>query len=108
MPRRNKTTRRPQARRKADGTHGSSRAPAPDITQMVVPKGRCHFRTRNPKGKLIFTEAEAERALKQAQASRARRGSAYAEERTYACPEGGCGGWHLTSRSTYQQHSVAP
>ena len=66
-----------------------------------MPKGKCYFRSRY--GKLIFTEAEAGKALRQAQANRERHGSGHREERTYACPEGGCGGWHLTSRKTYEE-----
>lgn len=50
---------------------------------------------------MIFTEADANKALAQAQADRARRGSQHVEKRAYACPPGGCGGYHLTSRETF-------
>lgn len=63
-----------------------------------MPKGRCY--AGNPKGKLKFTEEDAPRALRQAQAKRIRTGSKNMEERTYQCPT--CGYWHLTSRKTYR------
>jgi len=99
MPRRNGRGGRPQARRVE--RKGYAGPPPPPITALVVPKGKCYFHNRH--GKLIFTEAEATKALRQAQAARERRGSGHREERTYQCPEGGCGGWHLTSRKTYEE-----
>jgi hypothetical protein len=104
MGRKNAANRRPQARRRVDGSAGGRRAgwtPPPPVEQLIVPKGRCYFRSR--KGKLIFTETEAARALRQAQQARASRGQTYTESRSYACPDGGCGGWHLTSRQTYTE-----
>lgn len=98
----NRTGRRPQARRRADGSTGGRAAgwsPPPPVETLVVPKGRCYFRSR--KGKLIFTAAEADKALRQAQNNRKRHSSAHVEQRSYACPEGGCGGWHLTSQEVY-------
>lgn len=85
-------------------THRPARKGAPPPTpleRLVVPRGRC-FRNSH-KGKLRFAEADATEALRQAQAKRARAGSAYSEERTYECKaaEGGCGDWHLTSRTEY-------
>lgn len=105
MARRNHRSARPQARRRADGTRFQSRPPAPDVEKLVVPKGKCFFRSR--KGKMIFTRVDAETALKQAQLDRVRRGSAYVEKRVYECPPGGCGGWHLTSRETYVERGQA-
>lgn len=105
MGRKNHRNSRPQARRKADGTKGQPRPPAPPIEKLVVPKGRCYFRSRH--GKLVFNREEAETALRQAQASRARRGTGHKESRIYECPEGGCGGWHLTSRTQYQERGQA-
>lgn len=103
----NRTGRTPQAKRRADGSRGGRIAgwtPPPPVETLVVPKGRCFFRSR--KGKMIFTEVEADRALRQAQQGRSSRGSGYQEKRAYPCPEGGCGGWHLTSRETYQERSA--
>lgn len=102
MSRRNHTKRRPQARRRADGLPTPKRSPnlkKTPIEEMVVPVGRCYFRSRY--GKLRFTEAEAEKALKQAKRNREVDGKAYAEARYYPCPEGGCGDYHLTSRVSY-------
>jgi hypothetical protein len=79
--------------------------PPVPIEDIVVPKGKCFYQAR--RGKLVFTKDEAATALKQAQHSRKRSGSAYAEKRVYACPEGGCGGYHLTSATTYQQRSAS-
>lgn len=102
MSRRNHRNSKPQARRREDGSKGQRnthvRVP---LEQMIVPKGKCYFRSRG--GKMIFTQEEARAALKQAQTGRRRAGSAYAEKRVYECPEGGCGGWHLTSRETYEE-----
>jgi hypothetical protein len=105
MGRRNHTRRKPQARRRADGTRFQSRPPAQPVETLVVPHGKCFYRSR--KGKMIFTQNEAEKALRQAQADRVRRGSAYVEKRVYECPEGGCGGWHLTSRETWVDREKA-
>lgn len=71
------------------------------VEDMVVPHGKCYLQSRRH-GKAIFlTEAEATKALNQAQAMRRRTGSGHAEKRFYQCPEGGCGGYHLTSREAY-------
>jgi hypothetical protein len=69
------------------------------VEALVIPHGRCFAFSR--KGKLKFTQAEAGTALKQAKASRARRGSKHTEERVYECP--GCGFWHLTSRTQFEE-----
>lgn len=108
MPRKNhRNGRTPQARRKTDGSTGGRRTapPPPPLSELVIPKGKCYWRSR--KGKMIFTQAEAQKALQQAQQARQRTGSAYAERRAYPCPEGGCGGYHLTSRETYQEKGGA-
>lgn len=107
MARKNhRSGRRPQARRRADGTTSGRRPPPLPIEQMIVPKGKCFFRARH--GKVIFrTEEEAQKALAQAQANRARKGTGHAESRYYSCPEGGCGGFHLTSRTTYEDRSAS-
>lgn len=106
MGRKNHRGARPQARRKADGTVGRRVAPPPPIEQMVVPQGRCFFRSRH--GKLRFTAEEVEKALRQAQVNRDRRGSAHREERYYPCDQpGGCGDFHLTSRTHYEERGQA-
>jgi hypothetical protein len=79
--------------------------PPPPVNQLIVPTGKCYFRSR--RGKLIFANEQiARKALQQAKAARQRAGSPYVERRAYACPQGGCGGWHLTSREAYQERSA--
>lgn len=100
MPRRNSNKRRiPQARRRYDGGPGGRMAawvPPVPVEVMVVPAGKCGR-------KLRFTKSQAEKALKQAQQSRANRGLASQERRVYECPR--CGDWHLTSRETWEDPS---
>ena len=68
---------------------------------LVVPDGQCSFKSRRPKARFA-TEEKAAQALKQAQKKREAVGSGNVEKRYYACPEGGCGGYHLTSREEYR------
>lgn len=70
------------------------------VEEMVLPDGQCEFQSKRPKARFA-TEARAAKALAQAQRQRARIGSGHVEKRYYACPEGGCGGYHLTSRETF-------
>lgn len=73
-----------------------------NVEKMVTPDGRCYFRNRS--GKDIFlTKEKAAQALRQVQAQRRRSGTGHVEKRYYRCPEGGCGGYHLTSRETYEE-----
>lgn len=87
---------------------GAIRPPRADIqrislTDLVLPDRQCLFQNpRRPKASFA-TQEKAERALIQAQQERARRGSAHVEKRVYRCPEGGCGGWHLTSRESFDE-----
>lgn len=77
-----------------------------DVEKMVTPDGKCFFRSKF--GKDIFlTETKAARALKQVQQQRLRQGTGHVEKRYYSCPEGGCGGFHLTSRETYEERGTA-
>lgn len=77
-----------------------------NVEKMVTPDGRCFFRNRF--GKDIFlTKEKAERALRQVQAQRRRSGTGHVERRYYKCPEGGCGGYHLTSRESYEERGKA-
>ena len=102
MSRRNHAKRHPQARRLANGmpsTKPNRKLLRTPIEEMVVPVGKCYFRSRY--GKLRFTKGEVDKALKQAQRNREVSGSTYSEERYYECPPGGCGDFHLTSRTSY-------
>lgn len=94
--------RRPQARRRTDGLPTPKRSPNMQrvpIEEMVVPVGKCYFRSRY--GKLRFTKDEVAKALRQAKHNREVSGNTYSEERYYECPPGGCGAYHLTSRTAY-------
>lgn len=87
---------------------GEQRLPEPmkqtrdRVEDLVIPDGQCRHFTRRPKA-MFLTKEKAQRALRQAQRSRERRGSGHVERRFYACPDGGCGGYHLTSREEYAQ-----
>lgn len=108
MARKNRNTRHRQAPRRADGlpaTKPGRRTPRVPIEQMVVPVGKCYFRSRH--GKLRFTEAEIEKVLRQVRLDRESKGIAHAEQRYYPCPEGGCGDFHLTSRTEYTPRSTS-
>lgn len=106
MPRKNHRHRRPQAPRVVGPKPRRGLPPPPPLEAMVVPEGKCYFRSRW--GKLIFTtEEKALRALEQAKAHRARRGSGHVEERIYPCPTGGCGGFHLTSRTEWKERGAS-
>jgi hypothetical protein len=77
--------------------------PRVPLEELVLPDGMCMFQTkRRPKARFA-TEEKAQKALRQAQQQRARTGSAHVEKRYYQCPEGGCGGFHLTSREAYDE-----
>lgn len=113
MPRKNRVAgRRPQARRRADGLPSAPRPIPIAISDTVTPQGRCFFKSR--KGKLIFaTEAIAQKALAQARRKRlAAAGGSQStlttkiEKRVYPCPDGGCGGWHLSSWVEYQERTA--
>lgn len=93
--RRNRRSTRPQARRQ----QRASVPAAPALDALVIPRGRC------PRsGKLRFAEKDAPKALEQARIKRIRSGSAHMEERYYECDgPGGCGDYHLTSRTAYEE-----
>lgn len=77
--------------------------PRVSVEDLVLPDGQCRFQTkRKPKARFATAE-KAQRALIQAQQQRARTGSPHVEKRYYKCPEGGCGGYHLTSREAYDE-----
>lgn len=74
-----------------------------NLEKMVVPDGQCRmFGAVKPKARFA-TEEKAAQALRQAQKTRARQGTGHVEKRFYPCPEGGCGGFHLTSREAYDE-----
>lgn len=76
--------------------------PRVDASALIIPDGSCVRNPRRTKAK-FNTEEKAAAALRQAQQQRIRRGSGHMECRYYHCPEseGGCGGYHLTSREEY-------
>ena len=71
---------------------------------MVLPDGRCNFMNpARPKARFA-TKEKADKALVQAQKKRQFSGSGHVEKRVYRCPEGGCEGWHLTSREVFDEN----
>jgi hypothetical protein len=101
--RKNSRVQRSKTPRRYRPTDAPKRAPLPPIPieATVVPKGRCYLRSRT--GKLRFTREQVDTALRHAQHNRAIKGSGKREERYYQCDEtGGCGDWHLTSRSEWK------
>lgn len=74
------------------------------VEDLVLPDGQCRFQGKRPKARFA-TAAKAKKALEQAKRQRAATGSGHVEKRYYACPEGGCGGYHLTSRETYDEEA---
>lgn len=82
-----------------------SHQPRVELEDLVLPDRQCYFpRRRKPKAGFA-DKAKAEKALKQAKQQRARSGSTHVEKRVYRCPEGGCGGWHLTSREEFDSNA---
>jgi hypothetical protein len=78
--------------------------PRTNVEEMVLPDGQCTFMNpRRPKARFA-TKDKAAAALRQAQVQRARSGSHHVEKRFYRCPEGGCGGYHLTSREAFDEN----
>lgn len=78
---------------------GPTAIPSADLTRIILPDGQC--RAFGKVKARFATKEKAAQALKQAQKTRARTGSLHVEKRYYPCPEGGCGGFHLTSREEY-------
>lgn len=77
--------------------------PRIQIEDLVMPDGQCRFQSpRRPKARFATPE-KAAKALEQAQRQRERSGSHHVEKRFYRCPEGGCGGFHLTSREAFDE-----
>lgn len=112
MPRKNKNVRRSKdrGRRALQAARERGIQTRPDsqvnVEKMVLPEGKCFFQSR--RGKAIFrTEGRAAQALRQAQAQRRFSGTGHVEKRYYRCPEGGCGGYHLTSREEYEERGKA-
>lgn len=112
MARKNNAARQRNAKGRLNRREkGTSRIPEPvnkryetPLTALVVPDGHCTFRVRKAR---FETKAKAEAALRQAQKKREALGSGHVEKRVYKCPEGGCGGWHLTSHEEYDEGAAA-
>lgn len=107
--RKNNSVRRSNSagrRRREKGESNVPRVPAiarVDVEDLVLPDGQCRFQSpRRPKARFA-TEEKAAKALKQAQLQRTRLGNGHVEKRYYRCPEGGCGGFHLTSREQFDE-----
>lgn len=108
MARKNKNVRQRRSRRQYADTILPARTkhneiPRVSVEDLIMPDGHCtSFQHPSRKPKASFaTEEKAKKALRQAQLQRQRQGSTYMEKRYYACPAGGCGGYHLTSREEY-------
>jgi hypothetical protein len=106
MGRKNDRVRRSNARGRLDRGSDIPRIKVPQqpriqVQDLILPDGKCGLMNpRRPKARFA-TESKAAAALKQAQQQRARVGSTHVEKRYYECPEGGCGGWHLSSREEF-------
>lgn len=107
MGRKNDRVRRRNSRAKQfdKGLPKAPHIPRVPLDQLVLPDGKCLLNRRKPKARFA-TKDKAEKALFQAQQQRARTGSAHVEKRVYRCPEGGCEGWHLTSREEYDDKAA--
>lgn len=108
MSRKNSSARRKNTRldRRQKGEIRQPKAleiPRVKAEDIILPDGQCFFQSPG-KGKARFsTEARAAKALRQAQVQRRRTGATRVEKRYYACPDGGCGGFHLTSREAFDE-----
>lgn len=105
MPRKNSRVGRPKQRgryaaERHIGVAPKKQQPRVELEKLIMPDGQCTFHLKRPKARFA-TKEKANAALRQAQQQRARVGSAYAEKRVYECPDGGCGGWHLSSREAF-------
>jgi hypothetical protein len=73
------------------------------IDEMILPDGQCRLISRRHPKARFATEEKATLALAQARRKRAATGSTRVEKRVYPCPEGGCGGWHLSARAEFDE-----
>lgn len=111
MARKNNAVRRNNSKGRMDRRgKGEIRLPKPKaqtwdrLEDIVIPTGKCSFQTpRRPKARFA-TEADARKALQHAQRNRERTGTGHVEKRFYKCPEGGCGGFHLSSREAFDDN----
>lgn len=96
----NRMNRRPKGEPR--GLPPRPNIPRIPVSDLILPDGRCTRNPRRPKD-MFATREKAQKALDQAQHARARMGSGHVERRFYLCEksEGGCGGYHLTSRESY-------
>jgi len=81
---------------------GQQRVVVP-LEEMVLPDGICKFVAKRKPKVRFSTEEKALQALAQAQRKRAATGSLHVEKSIFPCPEGGCGGWHLSSREEFDR-----
>ncbi len=107
MGRKNRNASRTRLARRVKGEGRPPKittTPRVQVEDLVLPDGQCRFQGKRPKARFA-TQAKARKALEQAQRQRAKTGSGHVEKRFYPCPEGGCGGYHLTSRETYDEEA---
>lgn len=100
MPRRNSRVQRSKDRkrlaRKAAEDVGIKRAPRTDVTRSIIPIGQCGRCTPRRYPVTVYgSKAEAEQALKNVQAYRARTGALRVEKGVVPCAH--LGGWRLTA-----------
>jgi hypothetical protein len=97
--RKTRLDRRPKGERRAK----MKEMPRVPVEDMVLPDGQCRFQSPRKAKARFATKEKAAKALVQAQHQRARTGSLHVEKRYYKCPDGGCGGYHLTSRDEFDE-----
>lgn len=73
------------------------------LDHIVVPDGKCTLRRSKDR---YETETKALRALKQVRAKRRFQPESRTEKRVYECPAEECGGWHLSSRSEFDERQA--
>lgn len=103
MGRRNKNVGSRKTRREYRGSgvrNPDLNIPRLPVERSVIPDGRCTG--RRPKARFA-TKEKAQAALRQAQLNRSRIGSPWVEKRVYECPLPDCGGWHLSSRDSFDE-----
>lgn len=104
MPRKNARVGMRKTRREfRQDTSWSAPLAAMSLDYMVVPDGKCVLRRSKDR---YDTEAKALKALKQVRAKRRFQPESRVEKRVYECPSKECGGWHLSSRSEFDEQQA--